>query len=152
MEKQKTSGLDRLETVFKIFTPVGAIVAFLVGIYHYRDTRSEDFRKAYWDKRYNVYEELSTISSRIANATDSVDMDSLKRHFWILYSGKSIMVEDLHVMNSLKSFASSLAPTAYPDSLHVLRKKSHIIAHACRISLKETWDPVSVQEIKTLDE
>ena len=45
MEKKKNQFFDTLETILKIATPIGAIVAFLIGIYHYRDSQAEEFKK-----------------------------------------------------------------------------------------------------------
>ena len=150
-EPSKKTVMDRMETFFKIATPLGAIIAFLVGIYHYRDTRNEEFRKAYWDKRYNVYEEVSHLASRVANAGSQDQLDSVKSDFWILYTGKSMLVEDLHVYDALKSYGRTLNRAVFPDSMPVLQEKAHLISKACRISLKETWEPVPVNEIKAME-
>lgn len=152
IEKTKPSFFNQLETVFKIATPIGAVIAFLIGIYHYRNTQAEEFKRTYWEKRFQVYEDVCQLSAHIANAKSLWEIDSMKHDFWILYTGKSMLVEDLHVYNALKSFGRTLDHIAYPDSMPVLQNKAHMISHACRKSLKETWEPVPVSEIKSLDE
>ncbi len=151
MESTKTNFYESLEKIFKAATPIGAIVAFGIGIYHYRDSQAEDFKRVYWEKRYDVYKEICLISSEAANVTSASELDSARKEFWTAFTGKSMLVEDLHVYDALTSFGSSLNSASYPDSLRLLVTKAHAISRACRTSLKETWEPVPVGEIKALE-
>jgi len=151
MEETKHSYFRQLDKFFKIVTPIGAIVAFCIGIYHYRDSQAEDFKRAYWEKRYVVYEEICQLSAQVANANSSMQLDSMKREYWVAFTGKSMLVEDLHVYDAMTSFGSSLNHAVYPDSLLQLVRKAHAISRACRTSLKETWEPVPVSELKAME-
>ena len=91
------------------------------------------------------------VSSQLANATDTIQFDSLKNQFWVLYSGTAMLVEDDHVHKAMYLFGETLNRAEYPDSLPPLQTKAHDISHACRKSLKETWEPVPVSEIQTMD-
>jgi len=151
MEQKKTSFFDAIEKLLKVATPIGAIIAFGLGIYHYRDSQAEDFKRTYWEKRYNVYEEACLVSSKLANVTSQAQLDSLKSSYWITFTGKSMLVEDLHVYDAMTSFGETLNKALYPDSLKVLISKAHAISRACRTSLKETWEPVPVSELKSME-
>lgn len=152
MEEKKTNFFDSIEKLLKIATPIGAIIAFVLGIYHYRDSQAEDFKRTYWEKRYNVYEEACLVSSQLANVTSQAQLDSLKSSYWITFTGKSMLVEDLHVYDAMTSFGQSLNRAVYPDSLKILISKAHVISRACRTSLKETWEPVPVSELKSMEQ
>jgi len=152
MEKSSPSFLSGLETFLKFATPIGAIIAFLVGIYHYRDEQAEEFKKEYWNKRYDVYEELNVLASAISNTKNLPQFDSLSTAFWILYRGKTVLVEDKHVYDAMKSFGESMKHATLPDSLHTLQTKAVTLGNACRLSLKETWEPIPVSEIRTINE
>ena len=151
MEEKKTNFFDSLEQFLKIATPIGAIVAFGIGIYHYRDSQAEDFKRTYWEKRYAVYEEACLVSSQLANVSSQAELDSLRSSYWITFTGKSMLVEDLHVYDAMSSFGQSLDHAVYPDSLKILIAKSHDISRACRTSLKETWEPVPLIELKAME-
>jgi len=151
MKETKTNFFDGVEKFLKIATPVGAIIAFVLGIYHYRDSQAEDFKRTYWEKRYSVYEQATLVSSQAANANSQAALDSLKPLYWITFTGKSMLVEDLHVYNAMTSFGESLNRATYPDSMKVLITKAHAISRACRTSLKETWEPVPVTELNAME-
>jgi hypothetical protein len=151
MEQKKTNFFGSIEKWLKVATPIGAIIAFVLGIYHYRDSQAEDFKRTYWEKRYNVYEEACLVSSQLANVTSQAQLDSLKSSYWITFTGKSMLVEDLHVYDAMTSFGESLNQALYPDSMKVLISKAHAISRACRTSLKETWEPVPVSELKSME-
>ena len=144
--------MHRLESFLKIITPLGAVIAFFIGIYHYRDTKEDEFKRSYWEKRYDVYEHLSQMSSHIANAGSQLELDSFKHQFHVLHSGRLILVQDLHVFNAVESFGKTLNSAVFPDSLNSLHLKARNIGQACRASLKETWEPVPVSELKEMEE
>jgi len=152
MEKSTPSFISGLETFLKFATPIGAIIVFLVGIWHYKDSLSEEFKKEYWKKRYEVYEQLNDLAASIASTDDPSISDSLSREFWIMYRGRIILVEDKHVYEAMKSYGETLDHAKIPDSLHTLQRKAIDLANACRLSLKETWEPVPLNEIRTMNE
>ncbi|HEX5112958.1 MAG TPA: hypothetical protein VFV79_08930 [Saprospiraceae bacterium] len=151
MEQKKANFFDSLEQFLKIGTPIGAIVAFVIGVYHYRDSQAEDFKRTYWEKRYAVYEQATLVSSQAANANSQEQLDSLKPLYWITFTGKSMLVEDLHVFNAMTSFGESMNRALYPDSMKILISKAHAISKACRTSLKETWEPVPLVELEAME-
>jgi len=151
MEQKKTNFFNSLEQFFRFATPIGAIVAFGIGIYHYRDSQAEDFKRTYWEKRYAVYEQATLVSSQAANANSQSALDSIKPLYWITFTGKSMLVEDLHVYDAMTSFGESLNRALYPDSMKILIKKAHAISRACRTSLKETWEPVPLNELEAME-
>ena len=151
MEQKKTNFFHSIQHLFKIATPIGAIIAFGLGVYHYRDTQAEDFKRTYWEKRYKVYEEACLVSSQAANASSQAELDSLKSQYWITFTGKSMLVEDLHVYNAMTSFGESLNRALYPDSMKILISKAHAISKTCRTSLKETWEPVPLVELEAME-
>ena len=152
MEKKKNQFFDTLETTLKIATPIGAIVAFLIGIYHYRDSQAEEFKKTYWEKRYKMYEEISHLAGQLSHPTSKAAFDSLGHEFAVLYAGKSVLVEDTHVARAMQSFRATMKRAVYPDSLERVKAEATRISHACRLSLQETWEPVPILEIKTMDQ
>jgi hypothetical protein len=46
MKEHKSPLLSGLETFLKFATPIGAVIAFLIGIYHYRATEETKFEQA----------------------------------------------------------------------------------------------------------
>lgn len=145
MEKPKSHLISMLEGFLRFATPLGAVIAFLVGIYHYQDMKREEFKKEFWEYRYEVYKHLTDITSSIANTTDTLTHDSLSREFWIVFWGKSILIEDREVYESMRDFGRSLDHAVLPDSLFVLRKSALHVSNACRQSLRSTWEPVPLR-------
>jgi hypothetical protein len=75
----------------------------------------------------------------------------LHREFWVKYWGTSALLADHHVMNAMHNFAASLDRAILPDSLAVLQRKSIALGHACKLSLKETWEPLSEKSKEHLE-
>jgi hypothetical protein len=151
MDRPVRPGTKAIEDFFRLATPVGAIIAFLIGVYHYRDAKAEEFKKEFWEKRYAVYEELSELTSRIANQSDTTSIDSLSEAFWTMYWGKVVLVEDKNVYEAIRDFGRTLDHVKLPDSTYMLREKSINVSNACRQSLNNTWQPIPLHVVRTLD-
>lgn len=145
MENPKSKWVSGLEALLRYATPLGAITAFLVGIYHYQDTKREEFKKEFWERRYEVYNHLTDVTASIANTPDSVSFDSLCREFWIIFWGKSILIEDREVYESMRDFGTSIDRAVLPDSVFILREKALHVSNSCRQSLRSTWEPVPLK-------
>jgi len=143
---------DRLENWLKIITPLGAIAVFAAGIYQYKDTQHEEFRRIYWESRLEVYRELVTATSTVVNTPDSTARERAVQDFWEIYWGHIVLVEDRHVYEAMRSFGASLERAVYPDSLPALRLKSLHVGQACRLSLQETWAPIPASLIRSINE
>jgi len=148
----KLSAGQKLENVLRIATPIGAIFVFLVGLFQYRNTQEDDFRRSFWQNRYDAYKELVNSASGCVNAPDDTARIAAAAEFWTAYWGHITLVEDHHVYKAMREFGMTLDRAIFPDSVGILRHKAYSLGQACRTSLQETWAPVPLEAIRKMDE
>lgn len=141
----------RLQQFVRFAAPIGALIVFINGVIQYRNSQEDDFRRTYWQTRYDNYKALVASTSAVINAPDSASLAEAERIFWQNYWGEIVMVEDHHVYGAMRDFGQALDRAVYPDSLEALRIKSFHVGQACRRSLEETWAPVSLKQIRSLE-
>ena len=141
----------RIQQFVRFAAPIGALVVFINGVVQYRNSQEDDFRRTYWQIRYDNYKNLVASTSAVANAPDSLSHAEAGRVFWQNYWGEIVMVEDHHVYGAMRDFGQALDRAVYPDSLETLRMKSYHVGQACRRSLEETWSPVPIKQIRSLE-
>jgi hypothetical protein len=143
--------LGRIQQFVRFAAPIGALVVFINGVVQYKNSQEDDFRRTYWQTRYDNYKDLVASTSAVINASDSVSRAEAERVFWQNYWGEIVMVEDHHVYAAMRDFGEALQRAVYPDSIEALRIKSYHVGQACRRSLEETWAPVPLKQIRLLE-
>jgi hypothetical protein len=147
LEKRIPGGAN-LERLIKGWTLLGAVLAFGWGLYQYIDTTRSEFRKAFWEKRYALYSKACTAAAKIAVASDLTTVQKERDEFWNLYWGELSIVESKSVHDAMVAFGNGLGVLErQPESANGLKRLSYFLARACRESLKDTWEPVPLDDI-----
>lgn len=142
----------RIQQFVRFAAPIGALVVFINGVIQFKNSQEDDFRRTYWQTRYDIYKALVASTSAVINAPDSTSRAEAERIFWQNYWGEIVMVEDHHVYGAMREFGLAIDRAVYPDSLEALRLKSFHVGQACRRSLEETWSPVPLKQIRLLEQ
>ena len=71
------------------------------GIYQYSHSKDQEFRKAFWEKQYQLYSEVTDVAAKIAVADDLESVENERAKFWHLYYGKMSIVENKAVYERL---------------------------------------------------
>jgi hypothetical protein len=158
-----------LENKIKIISVLIAILTITAGIIQYRITNNENFRKAFWEKRYELYTNVISIASEIANSNSLEESKNYRKEFWKLYWGNLSLIEDVTIERAMVKYGKLLAACeegtipegscfqGLNDSTKLgmsyvnrpgLRKLSFDLAHCARESLKNTWDPVGIESLE----
>ncbi len=118
------------------------------GILQYSHSKDQEFRKAFWEKRYELYSEVTDLAAKISVSEDLDKVKNERKAFWHLYWGRMSIVESKAVYDAMVLYGQklkSLEPSGNtsPD----LQQLSYKLARACRNSLKNTWEPVLLDDI-----
>ena len=65
-----------------------------------------------------------------------------------LYWGPLAIVEDQQVLDAMVDFADRLKDVQEGSTITELRPLSYFLARACRRSLRDTWEPVPLDDIE----
>ena len=145
--------------VTKVVVPsVVALIAVLVGIWQYRSSKREEFRKRFWEEQYALYSKALNVAATIAGADNFDSVQSAREEFWRLYWGSLALIEDPQVESAMVNFGKKLgefeklgrlpnAP-ACGDSPTELRVAAYDLAHSMRECLAITWQPVDLGRLK----
>jgi oligoendopeptidase F len=120
------------------------------GIYQYSHSKDQEFRKAFWEKQYQLYSEATDIAAKISVAKDLQNVEKERAEFWYLYYGKMSIVENKAVYDAMVTYGKKLesleeAGRTSPE----LKQLAYNLSRACRESLKATWEPVPLDDIPT---
>jgi len=118
------------------------------GIYQYGHSKDQEFRRAFWEKRYQLYSDATDLAASIAIAENLASVAEERSKFWQLYYGKMSIVEDRAVYNAMVDFGKKLEPLENSGNTSPeLKIFAYGLARACRESLKNTWEPVALDDI-----
>lgn len=144
----KVEGSSRFERFIKSLTMLGALCAFAWGLYQHFDTKRSEFRKAFWEKRYELYSRATCAAAKIALAPNVDSVPTERAEFWSLYWGDLSIVESKAVHDAMVAFGEKLSEIeTAPERANGLKQLSYFLARACRESLKATWEPVPLDDI-----
>jgi hypothetical protein len=155
-----------LENKIKLISVIIALLVAITGIIQYTSTRNENFRKAFWEKRYELYNKVIETASDIANSKGLRESEDLRRDFWKYYWGNLSLIEDKTMEGAMVNFGTLLSEcetgektgkkcfydsdtnTTKANDYVGLRQRSHTLAQCAKESLRKTWDPVSLTKNK----
>ena len=130
------------------FGVIATMATVIIGIAQYSHSKDQEFRKAFWEKQYQLYSEVTDIAAKIAVADDLDDVVEERAKFWHLYYGKMSIVENKAVYDAMVAFGKKLEPLEKSGkTAFELRVFAYNLARACRESLKHTWEPVLLDDI-----
>ncbi|WP_299229093.1 hypothetical protein [uncultured Psychroserpens sp.] len=147
--KKKIKSNSSVDRIFKIVATIATLSTILVGIFNYSDKKEGEFRKVFWEKRFEFYQKVTDLAAAIAIAKDLESVKDEREKFWILYWGKLSMIEDQAVFDAMVNYGDHLFnQEKMGQKAYGLKQRSYLLARACRNSLKETWEPVVLDDIK----
>lgn len=100
--------------------------------------RAHDRQRPFVEVQLKYYVEITEIVAQIPRTNDRA-REELVIRFWHLYWGPLALVEDNEVAAAMIAYGELL--TNNPVDANGLERKSLVIAHACRNSLKRLWVP-----------
>jgi hypothetical protein len=134
---------QQIETWVKILSMLGAIVMFVWGVYKYFqneqqrvENRRVEATKPFLDRQLKLYKEATQIAAVLATTRDLNEKDLTAKRFWELYFGELALVENKDVEAAMTDLKEGLAADAPSVDL---QRYSLRLAHACRISLDQSW-------------
>jgi hypothetical protein len=141
--------LNFLIVNIKLFSIFIGVITIGTGIYQYRDKKNQEFRKRFWEERLSLYKEATTLAAKIAIADNMELVTEERKRFWELYWGPLCLIEDKNVEAGMVNFGNALKEKVQNEKASTkLTILSIQLAKACRISLKKTWQPVKLSDLK----
>jgi hypothetical protein len=140
-----------------IFTLVIAIGGVFIGLWQYRKSSEQDFKKTFWEKQLNLYMELTGATATLVTFIgdkDPVAQGEYKKarvKFWELYYGQLAVIADPNVDREMVDFGLCLRLIEKNDLRcdgDGLKAKALTLAAACRASVSNSWK----QDLGTLNE
>jgi len=150
----------------KLSSMAGAVILFISSLLTYYYTKVQEFRKAFWEKQFDLYGRVTRAVSLIAIADDLENVKRERTEFWSLYWGELSTIENATVLSAMVDFGKRLQTLERPGSVQLtkienseavqesdgqamdLRLLSCHLAIACRESLDETWKPTQLDDLK----
>ena len=131
----------KLDLVIKGMSTVLVIATIAVGIHQYNLTTERDYKKTFWEKRLELYLEVSKTAAILATREPDDETRKSRQRFLELLHGDLVIVEDDVVLKAMKQFYKRLIdyegdPTVQED----LQGFARDLANDCRESLKQSWD------------
>src|SRR5258707_15869590 len=121
--------------LIKILPIIGAVIAFIVGVWKYIGTRNEEFRQKFWQKQFDVYVRATRAAAKIAIAPDIESVKSERDEFWVLYLGELSILENLDVKTAMINYGKELTTfEGGKRNIDALEDLSYELARACRES------------------
>lgn len=141
----------------RLLPSVITIGGILVGLYQFNKEQKSlhtlEFRRNYWEKQLNIYEETSKISSSIINALDDTSgnsLDSAFAEYKDLYWGKLKLVQDSLVAVSanlllfqIEDFGNSDKFLFHENPEEKITIRCSELIGACKVSLTQEWQELS---------
>jgi hypothetical protein len=149
-------------TTLQILIPALLTLLTLVyGIYQYANSKTQEFRKRFWEEQYKLYSDAVEAASIIAMSSDLESVKEQRDLFWRLYWGRLSMVEHLVVEGAMIEYGNVLRHYEQNGKLPSedkikqkeptdLQNAAYELAHATRKSLAMTWRPVNLNRGKFL--
>lgn len=139
------------EVILKAAAGYLTLMGTFVAVFKYMDERVErneaaqrESRKAFFEKRQDVYFRLGLALARIMNhdPDDSNDHDWIpaKEQFYSLYWGEISLVSDQRVTESVEKFSNALHSVTNKAQKDALANLCVAIMLDCRRSLGDTWN------------
>ena len=106
----------------------------------------QEFRKRFWEERLADYRQVTKLAATIAMSKAPQEVEDARSEFWVYYYGELSLIEDRDVFNAMVAFGQALhsfeqEPTSETEQL---KRLSYKLARACRNSLKDTWEPITL--------
>ena len=127
----------------KIFTLIGAVVAFVWGAYLFLETqrtqvetRRIEATRPFLDRQLKLYTEATQSAATMATSASREDIALAVQRFWSLYWGELALVEDEGVEAAMVNLGQALERGKTGEEL---KGFSLELAHACRNSLAKSW-------------
>ena len=132
--------VDEKELRLKIVAAVGAALAFVIGLWQYRDTKQKEFHAKFWDQRAAIYQRASAAASALAIVGSAEESLESRRNFWRLYYGEMSLVEDEQVKTAMECFAEGLRHIQAGSPPNLLTEPAFELTIVLRQSLKYSWN------------
>jgi hypothetical protein len=107
------------------------VAGFLAGLWQYSDTRTQEFRRRFWEKRLETYSAISTAAARVATLTDDRERAKAFQEFEQLYHGTFILIADDSAALAAKEFNQ-----VYIDFRSDPREEAHLLTAARALTLR----------------
>jgi len=141
-----------LESLLDAIPYMMTVITISIGIYQYWDKRKQDYRRQIWEEQKQLYFQATKAASRIALFETLDNSLEDRKIFWTLYYGQLAILENRAVELAMKNYGDLLEDmeTGTIDySKSMLQNMSLNLAIACRNSLKETWKPITLDDLKS---
>jgi hypothetical protein len=121
--------------------PVGAAVAFIVGVVQFAITTAQKNREPFLKKQLELCCLASETAAQLATETDPVEWEKARKQFWRLYWGQLGIVEDEKVESAMVILGNLVPIVPEPPRLPMseLKSGSLALAHAARDLMAESW-------------
>jgi hypothetical protein len=127
--------LDALEVLSKL-APIGALAVFLFGIWKYRSSSEQSFKRPFWEKQLELYVEATSAAAILCSATVEDDWAKAKQEFLRLYFGPLCLVESNEVAGAMHSIKTELDSTNFADrNVAILKPLCFNLNSECRKSV-----------------
>lgn len=138
----------KVESWLKVLAPLGAMIAFGVGVLQYVVNNNNEFRKAFWKEQYTLYGEVCEHAAAISVAGGIDGAGESRVRFWKLYYGRLSILEHPEVKQAMMDYGSQLRKVEKGEaSTESLQPWSYRLARACRESLRKTWNPADLGDV-----
>jgi hypothetical protein len=138
----------RVEVWMRTLAPLGAAIAFCVGVIQYVINNNNEFRKAFWKEQYALYQEVCEDAAAISVAGQLDRAGESREGFWKLYYGRLSILEHPEVKKAMMEYGSQLRKVEKGEaSTDSLQPWSYRLARACRESLRKTWNPADLGDV-----
>ncbi len=126
-------------------TVIGAIAAFLFGVYQYADKKKQSNKEPFLKEQLRLCFEASNAVARLTIEPDKEKWEEARHDFWRLYYGVLCVVEDPDVEEVMFALGKripqpeSSPPAVIPISDDAFRNSSIELAHAARRLILKNW-------------
>lgn len=129
------------DLLLKLVSALLVVCTFSAGVLQYRDTSQREFKRKFWEKQLDLYQEASRSAAQLSIIQDEEARVPIYQRFLELYHGEMVLVEDNQVKNAMKSFVELYID--YQDNRGLqdeLQSSARALARTCRKSLADSWD------------
>ncbi|WP_420571175.1 hypothetical protein [Kordia sp.] len=127
-----------------------SVFTAIFGIIKFVNEKEKEFKKEFWQKRYENYERVLELTSKIVVSKDISTVREEISEFRQYYWGKLAMIEDQQVCDAMINFEKELQNIEKGKSktFKNLENMCYYLAISCRNSLNDTWKPVTLNELE----
>jgi hypothetical protein len=155
--EKRSSGLP-----IQSITLLLAVAGVVIGVWQYRETNSEQYKKEIWSAQKELFELAITAATTIANGESLEAVSGARGDFWRLYWGNLAMLESRNVESAMVKFGNKLRecekskdPGCFPVPGGYSTELQHLalnLAHCARDTLRTTWEPVDIGKLTAVCE